>query len=69
MFCNIKHSDGEQMGTKFGKMTGEELEREILRTRMTHKCHYSQTPEVQFLRSVEASCSHLPHTNEAAMNA
>jgi hypothetical protein len=67
--CNIKHSEYCRLGEKFGTMSSEQLIRAIGNVRHQHGRQHSAAPADKFLKSLRASCSNLPHTNEATEEA
>jgi hypothetical protein len=69
MFCNIKAADQTTMGEKYGSMSANELERAIHDVRNDLSVQYSNSKEHQFLKSIQAACKHLPHSNEASLDA
>ena len=46
-------------------MTAKELENAIIAARMNDSIRHSTGSEYRFLKSITASCKHLPHSNEA----
>ncbi|MGB8699100.1 MAG: DUF6570 domain-containing protein [Thermosynechococcaceae cyanobacterium] len=69
MYCNVKCSDSTTMGEKFGSMTAVQLEKAIHDVRNKFTVQHSMLAEHQYLKSIRASCSNLPHSNEATMEA
>lgn len=69
MYCNIKCSNGSTMGEKYGAMTANHLQRAIHHARQNLSVQHSAAAENQFLKSIRASCSKLPHSNESAEDA
>ena len=67
--CNIRYNEYSTMGAMYGKMSSAELIRAIGSVRMQHGRQYSASPPDKFLKSLRASCSNLPHTNEATEEA
>ena len=57
------------MGEKYGTLTSSQLAKAIEAVQQNRSVQHSSLPEYQFLKSIRASCSHLPHTNEAALEA
>jgi hypothetical protein len=69
MFCNVKASDHSSMGEKYGAMSGDALERAIHDVRNNVSLQHSNSKEHQYLKSISAVCKHLPHSNEASLDA
>jgi hypothetical protein len=69
MFCNVKASDQSLMGGRYGSMSASALERAIQDVRNNSSVQHSNTMEHQYLKSIKAICQHLPHSNEASLDA
>ena len=69
MYCNVRQSEYSTMGEKYGKMTGQQLEKAINNVRYNLPSQHCSSAESQFLKSIQAACSHLPHSNEASVTA
>ena len=69
MFCNVRQSEYSAMGEKYGTMTGQQLERAINNVQYNLPSQHSSAAENQFLKSIQAACADLPHSNEASMTA
>jgi hypothetical protein len=69
MFCNVKSSATTAMGEKYGTMSADKVEKAIQDARQNRSCQYANTPEPQFLRSINSGCAKLPHSNEACVEA
>jgi hypothetical protein len=67
--ANMKCSDGSSMGEKYGAMKSKELEKAILASRHDLPYAHSSVKGAQYLKSIHAACSHLPHSNEASKDA
>ena len=67
--CNLRYQDSQAMGEKFGTMKSSKLSEAIDKARSDE--FYQNRNEVadSFLKSVNAICSDLPHTNEASVDA
>ena len=69
IFCNVKRSDNSTMGEQYGSMSAALLEIAIRNVRNGLSVQHSMSAEHQFLKSIRAACGHLPHSNEATMEA
>jgi hypothetical protein len=69
MFCNVKSSETNTMGEKYGTMSPDKLEKAIQDSRYNRSIQYSNSSEHQFLRSIHSTCGKLPHSNEACLDA
>jgi hypothetical protein len=69
MYCNVKSVDQSTMGEKYGCMDADALERAIQDVRNNLTVQHSNSKEAQYLKSIRAACTHLPHSNEAALDA
>jgi hypothetical protein len=69
IFCNVKSSDQSSMGEKYGSMSASALERAIHDVRNNLTVQHSSSSEHQYLKSIRAACKHLPHSNEASVDA
>jgi hypothetical protein len=69
MYCNVKSSDQSSMGEKYGSMSAAALERAIHDVRNHLSVQHSNSSEHQYLKSIRAACKHLPHSNEASVDA
>ena len=69
LHCNLKYKDAQPMGEKYGTISSDQLEMSINRVRANSTLNPSTNPSDAFLRSVNAACSNLPHTNEACSDA
>lgn len=67
--ANMKCSDGSSMGEKYGKIKAKELENAILASRLKVPYAHSSKPAPQYLKTIHAACSNLPHSNEASQDA
>jgi hypothetical protein len=67
--CNVKHSENMTMGNLYGAMTSANLEKAITDVRNHLPVQHSIMGAHQFLKSIRAICNHLPHSNEATMEA
>ena len=67
--ANYRHSDGVSFGERFGSLKSQQLQRSISAVRTNHTSQYSTGAEHQFLRSINATCRNLPHSNEASLEA
>ena len=68
LICSVKGGMGAtSMAEKFGSLTAKGITRAITANRKKDPVMYSLDAEYQFLKSVEATCRSLPHTNEASM--
>ena len=67
--CNSTSNEYSKMGEQYGNMTSEDLITAIGHVRNKIGIQYSASPPSKFLRSLKASCSNLPHTNEATAEA
>ena len=68
--CNLKFADAKSMGEKYGSLTSDTLKTAIEQARSASSAYqgYNSTGNA-FLRSVNAACNNLPHTNEASSDA
>ena len=69
IICNVKRSDFSTMGEQYGSMSASLLEIAIRNVRNGLSVQHSMSSEHQFLKSIRAACGHLPHSNEATMEA
>ena len=69
IFCNVKRSVQSSMGEQYGSMSSSKMEIAIRNVRNGLSVQHSMSAEHQFLKSIRAACGHLPHTNEATMEA
>ena len=67
--CNLKHSENVSMGNLFGAMSANQLTQAITAVRNHLPVQHSKGGAHQFLKSIRAACTHLPHSNEATMTA
>ena len=67
--CNVKQSENLSMGNIYGAMSSVDLEKAISNVRNHLPAQHSKSGANQFLKSIRASCTHLPHSNEATMEA
>jgi hypothetical protein len=67
--ANMKCSDGSSMGEHYGKMKSKELENAILASRHNLPYAHSSRKAPQYLKTIHAACSNLPHSNEASQEA
>ena len=66
MYCTTKHADGSYMADKYGTMNWKALEKAIYAARQDHGSRHSSKAENRYLKSINAACECLPHSNEAA---
>lgn len=64
--CNLKYADAQSMGNIYGCLTSDTLKTAIEQARNNQSYHGYNSTGHAFLRSVNAICGHLPHTNEAS---
>ena len=69
MYCTAKFSDYSTFGSKYGSITADELQRAIHDVRNKLSIQHSIAPEYQYLKSIRAACTALPHSNEASLEA
>ena len=67
--ANMKCSDGSSMGEHYGKMKSMDLEKAILAARHNVPYAHSAQKAPQYLKTIHAACSNLPHSNEASLEA
>ena len=66
--CNLRSTDCKSMGEKFGQMSWRNLNNSVNKARANQPTISSDVGD-SFLRSVEAICRDLPHSNNAASEA
>ena len=64
MYCNVSRSDKKTMGEMYGTMSAADLNKAIDAVRRNDSIQHSSRPENQYLKSIRAICSSLPHSNE-----
>ena len=64
--CNIRKEDTKTMSDLFGQMSSEELEYAIYNMKLNNGNIRGNKIADQFLRSIQAICESLPHSNNSA---
>jgi hypothetical protein len=67
--AKYKRADGTGFSEAFGGLTGDQLNHAIAACRSQQPSQYGAQPAAQLLRSIEATCQAMPHTNAASMSA
>ena len=67
--ANYRHSDGASYGERYGSLNATNLQHAISAVHTNHSSQYSTRAEHQFIRSINATCRDLPHSNEASLEA
>ena len=66
LHCNTSKSELETMGEHYGLVTSQQLSDAIDAARRNDSVQHSSKPEHHCLRSINACCKNLPHSNEAS---
>ena len=66
--CNLRYEESVNMGSTYGKFTSEQLQSSIRAAQLKLSSGRLSASD-QFLRSINAVCTNLPHSNQAAHDA
>jgi hypothetical protein len=69
LMCSSTRMNGQALAETIAGMTSDQLRRAIEATRSNHNSQYSSLPGAEYLKTIEASCRSLAHTNEASLEA
>jgi hypothetical protein len=69
LLCNGTRGNGQALAEAIGNMTSNQLKWAIEAVRSNDSTQYSSLPGAEYLKTIQASCRSLAHTNEASLEA